>query len=124
MSTKHERRKMILVVDDEAPIRDLLRDALDDEGYGVVVAEDGVAAVRVIRQTIPDLVLTDIMMPRMDGLALCEYLRSNQRTADIPIVGMSAVQFAQYHSLFSAFLIKPFPLIELFTQLERLIGMP
>lgn len=124
MTTKHERRKTILVVDDEAPIRDLLRDALDDEGYAVLVAEDGVAAVRIIRQAMPDLVLTDIMMPKMDGLALCEYMQTNQRTAHIPIIGMSAVQFAQYHSRFSAFLIKPFLLTELFTKLERLIGIP
>ena len=57
----------ILVVDDEPLIRDVVVDLLHDEGYAVVTADDGLAAVEMVQQEAPGLVLMDVMMPRMDG---------------------------------------------------------
>jgi CheY-like chemotaxis protein len=67
-----DRRKRILVVDDEAPIRRVLELKLKNGGYEVFMAEDGVAALRVIESEKPDAVVTDINMPRMNGKQLCE----------------------------------------------------
>jgi CheY-like chemotaxis protein len=67
-----DRRKRILVVDDEAPIRLVLELKLKNGGYEVFMAEDGVAALRVIESEKPDAVVTDINMPRMNGKQLCE----------------------------------------------------
>lgn len=67
-----DRRKRILVVDDEAPIRRVLELKLKNGGYEVFLAEDGEAALRIIESEKPDAVITDINMPRMDGKQLCE----------------------------------------------------
>lgn len=67
-----DRRKRILVVDDEAPIRRVLELKLKNGGYEVFLAEDGEAALRVIESEKPDVVVTDLNMPRMDGKQLCE----------------------------------------------------
>lgn len=78
----------ILVVDDEAPIREALRIVLADEGYDVRVATDGVAALALLGDEPANLVLSDMMMPRMDGMALLDALR--ERGDRTPVVLMSA----------------------------------
>src|SRR5690349_22655896 len=65
----------VLVVDDEEPILELLKYNLEKEGYDVKTASDGVKAVEIARKFIPDLVLLDIMMPKMDGVETCRMLR-------------------------------------------------
>ncbi len=67
-----DKRKRILVVDDEAPIRRVLELKLKNGGYDVFLAGDGEAALRIIESEKPDAVITDINMPRMDGKQLCE----------------------------------------------------
>ncbi|MCK9362865.1 MAG: response regulator [Syntrophales bacterium] len=66
-----DRRKRILVVDDEAPIRRVLELKLKNGGYEVFLAEDGEAALRIIESEEPDAMVTDINMPRMNGKQLC-----------------------------------------------------
>ena len=66
----------ILVVDDEPLIREVVVDLLRDEGYVVVIADDGHAALEVVQQEAPALVLMDVMMPRMDGRAACQAMRA------------------------------------------------
>src|SRR6266568_4512589 len=65
----------ILVVDDEESIRTSLAGILEDEGFTVIFANDGVQALETVRKELPDLVLLDIWMPRMDGLATLEKLK-------------------------------------------------
>lgn len=78
----------ILVVDDEEVIRELLTEVLVDEGYRVRCAADGIEALDIIAREQPDLVLSDVCMPRLDGCALADRLaRSGNR---VPIVLMSA----------------------------------
>jgi CheY-like chemotaxis protein len=79
----------ILVVEDEPVIRELMAMLLEDEGFTVRQAVDGLAALEVIEQHRVDLVLSDVMMPRLDGASLVHRLRS--RGELIPIVLMSAV---------------------------------
>jgi circadian clock protein KaiC len=76
----------ILVVDDEPDERFLLRRMLEREGYEVLDASDGAAALAIVRESPPDLILTDMMMPVMDGAELIRRLRSDPATAGIPIL--------------------------------------
>ncbi len=80
--------KHILLADDNAPIRALLRYALTKEGYRIYEAQDGTEAVRLLGLEPIDLAILDIMMPGMDGYDLCEYIRSNY---DIPIIMLTAL---------------------------------
>ena len=81
----------ILVVDDENINLRLVSRLLEMEGYEVVSAQSGEAALHLIEQTAPDLALLDVMMPVMDGYELCRRLRQNPVTAQIPIVMLTAL---------------------------------
>ena len=80
----------ILVVDDEPDQRFLLRRIFERAGHEVTDADDGAAALRAVRESPPDLVVTDIMMPVLDGAELIQRLRSESATAAIPILVTSA----------------------------------
>lgn len=80
----------ILIVEDEAAIRELLRFNLQKEGYLVLEAEDGNTAVQIARAECPDLLLLDIMIPGMDGLDVCRTLKHQNQTAAIPIIMLTA----------------------------------
>ncbi|HQX54923.1 MAG TPA: response regulator [Pyrinomonadaceae bacterium] len=81
--------KTILVVDDSPTVRKLISSKLEKSGHNVVCAEDGVDAMTVLESTVPDLVLLDIAMPRMDGYAVCKLIRSNDATKEVPVVMIS-----------------------------------
>ncbi len=79
----------VLVVDDEPLTQDLLRLMLEPAGFRVSGAEDGLEALQMVEEERPDVMILDVMMPRMDGIAVCKTLRSNANTADLPIVMLS-----------------------------------
>ena len=85
-----DRRKSVLVVDDEAPIRRVLELKLKNGGYEVFLAEDGEAALRIIEGEKPDAVITDINMPRMDGKQLCEATNPLKRERTFLTIIMTA----------------------------------
>jgi signal transduction histidine kinase/DNA-binding response OmpR family regulator len=87
-----ERQPCILVVDDDANIRELLTQEFTEAGYAVSTAADGRAAVHEVRRRRPDLVVLDVMMPEMNGFDVAAVLRNDPETADIPIVILSIVQ--------------------------------
>jgi len=80
----------ILVVDDETPIVELIKFNLEREGYKVLEAYDGIRALEIIKKELPDLIILDIMLPGMSGLEVCKHLRNNEKTAEIPIIMLSA----------------------------------
>jgi DNA-binding response OmpR family regulator len=80
----------ILFVDDEVLIRRLVSTYLDRRGYSVTTATDGAEALRLIAADRPDLLITDVRMPHMNGLELANRLRSNQQTDQMPIIMLSA----------------------------------
>jgi two-component system, cell cycle response regulator len=85
-----ERPPVILVADDEPINRSLIQRRLEREGYRVFVAENGQAAVEMTRETLPDLVILDVMMPEMDGLEACRLIKEDERTRDLPVIFLSA----------------------------------
>jgi len=112
---KQETEPLVLVVDDERHIVALLTELLEDEGYQVVSAYDGVDALKLVRAHAPDLVLADIMMPRLDGLALLSSLRESN--AALPVVLMSAAVTPLTHEV--PYISKPFDLEELLHVLAQ-----
>jgi len=83
-------RTIVLVIDDEAPIRLLCRVNLEAEGMTVVEAPDGAKGLEVARSETPDAILLDVMMPGLDGWAVAEELLGDERTSSIPIIFLTA----------------------------------
>ena len=108
---------LVLVVDDEPGIVKFLRFALEDNGYRVETARDGIDALAKVDREQPTFVLTDLMMPRVNGWELCRRLRERRPTRIVPIVGMSAVDSSG--APFDAFLRKPFELDDLLGVLSH-----
>jgi phosphate regulon transcriptional regulator PhoB len=80
----------VLVVDDEKDILDLVRHHLEKEGFRCLQASDGGAALRLARETRPDLLILDLMLPGLDGLEVCRRLRREAHTAGLPIIMLTA----------------------------------
>lgn len=86
----------ILTVDDDKGMRALLRATLERKGFQVAEASDGEAAVKQVLASPPDLILMDVMMPRMDGFTACQIIRSTKSTAHIPVILLSALSSGQH----------------------------
>lgn len=117
----------ILLADDNADMRHYMRRLLNQQ-YEVEVVSDGVAALAAIRQQMPDLVLTDVMMPRLDGFGLLQALRANPDTQQIPIILLSARngEESRIEGLAAGaddYLIKPFSARELSARVETTLKM-
>ena len=76
----------IMIVDDEPEMVNLIEDILSPKGYEIVRAYDGVEALRKLEETIPDLILLDIMMPDMDGIELCKRIKANPDLAETTVI--------------------------------------
>lgn len=83
-------KETILVVDDEVDILELIRYNLVKEGYSVVAVETGEEALRRVNESLPDLVVLDLMLPGQDGLSVCKRLKSDAATAAVPILMLTA----------------------------------
>jgi DNA-binding response OmpR family regulator len=82
--------KTILIVDDEAYIVTSLEYVMQSAGFEVAVAYDGVEALEKVAETVPDLVILDLMMPKLDGFEVCEKIRENPLWKDIRIIILTA----------------------------------
>src|SRR4249920_2402980 len=85
-----DARQRILIVDDEMDLLTVLKFGLEAEGYEVVTASDGEQGLAAARQLIPDLMVLDLMLPRMDGYKVCRALKFDERYKRIPIFILSA----------------------------------
>lgn len=81
----------VLVVDDEADIAELLSYNLQLDGFEVVCASNGIEALNQARTHLPELIILDLMLPDMDGFSICEILRCQPSTSDIPIIFLTAM---------------------------------
>src|SRR6185436_8290793 len=84
-------QKKVLVVEDEAPLREVLKDNLIQEGFNVIEAEDGSAGLRMANRHKPDLILLDILMPKMDGMTMMEKFRTTPGGRAVPIMLLTNV---------------------------------
>ena len=84
------RIKKILVVDDEEPIYAYLRRKLSNLGYSVCIAEDGEEALTRAFSELPDIILLDVKLPKLNGIEVCKRLKSNEKTKQIPVIILSA----------------------------------
>lgn len=83
-------KQKILVIEDETRSRNLFVSCLQAEGYDTLIADNGVAGIQIAQQKLPDLVLCDILMPKLDGYGVLNRLRQNQTTAIIPFIFLTA----------------------------------
>jgi CheY-like chemotaxis protein len=113
MADAHELEKegqaLILVVDRDPHVRELEAHFLNQAGYSVGFAHDGEDALEQIRRTVPDIVITEILVPTLDGLALCRQLKANSMTRDIAVLVFSilAASDRAREAGADAFLLKP-----------------
>ncbi len=119
-------KSTILVVDDNSQNLELLQAYLEDLGCKVVSAVDGVEAMEAVAEHNPDLILLDIMMPRMSGFEVCRRLKENEDTADIPVVMVTALnELGDIERAVGAgtddFLSKPINKLELLTRVKSLL---
>jgi two-component system response regulator MprA len=106
--------KCVLVVDDEPSILDLLQSFLREEGFEVLTAPDGIAALEALTRSDVHLVITDTMMPRRGGVELVRSMRERPKMRYIPVIIISAAAKPQLDDLNPAtFLAKPFDLTSL-----------
>jgi adenylate cyclase len=91
LAPPRRRTGYVLVVDDEEPNRTLLRDPLEACGYEVAEAENGLQALQLINTRQPDVILLDVMMPKMNGFELCQRLKIDRGTAAIPVLMVTAL---------------------------------
>jgi DNA-binding response OmpR family regulator len=118
----------ILVADDSPNIREILQMNLEGLGYSVMVAEDGEKAVRMIAETHPDLMVVDVMMPKVNGFQICRKVKSDPHTEDMPIILLTAR--SQEEDVFwgkdcgaDEYITKPFSTKELERTVVRLMKL-
>lgn len=116
----------ILLVDDEPDLVWAIRHALDNEGFRVFTAHDGVEALSLVHEERPDIIVLDVMMPRMDGIQLCYYLRHNPLLASIPILFLTVRNAVEdrikgLDGGGDDYLAKPFDLGELKARIRALL---
>lgn len=116
--------KTILVVDDEQSVAELLVDVLSEEGYRVVMALDGVEGLAQARALRPDLVISDMMMPKLDGRGLVQALHSDAELRHTPVLLMSAgqAQRGELNNKTVAFIPKPFAIEQIVALVRQLLS--
>lgn len=114
----------ILVVDDEPRIRELTQMILEDKGYRVITAENGVEALQKAERETPDLVLLDVVLPGISGVEVCRILKSQAKTRSIPLVmftvlGRDVDQRLAEESGCDGYFLKPFTPEDLFSEVKK-----
>ena len=129
-------KKKILVVDDEMDIRIFISTLLETNGYKPMVAKDGEEGLKMIKESKPDGIILDVMMPKESGLKLYREIKSNENTSQIPVIMCSAVskktffhshkELDRYHGSSipepDAYIEKPPEAEELLSNLQRLVA--
>jgi len=120
--------KRILIVDDERLMTGLLKKRFESSGYEVLLAQDGQEGLAVAKAEVPDLIILDNMMPKMDGLKVCALLKADMRFKEIPIVMFTAripgeedLKLAEEVG-FNDYISKGSDFDELFEKVKHLLG--
>jgi CheY-like chemotaxis protein len=125
-----EKRKMVLIVEDNVDIQEIYRTILLEHGYQVLTARQGAEGVHLARKHIPNLILMDLRMPVMDGWLAAWYLKTDPLTALIPICGISGFMSVEearkqpHAENFDCILPRPTELSLVVATVEQMIGPP
>ena len=116
---------LVLIVEDHTDIRTHLREKLEDS-FRIMEANDGIVGLDKAIENIPDLILTDLMMPRMNGVEMCNKLKTDERTSHIPVIMLTAKaeeedKLAGLETGADAYIIKPFSMKEVRLRVRKLI---
>ena len=122
-------QKKILIVDDDPDQREVIRSSLKEAGFEISTATNGVEGLEKARSESPDLIILDVMMPKMDGFAVCVTLREDDATASIPILMLTGLcsyisQLTGFESGATDYLVKPFESEQLVSKVEALLCQP
>lgn len=121
------KKRLVLVVDDSKIIVSIIKKGLEKEGFNVLTADNGKVALEIFKEHTPDLIISDLNMPVMDGLTLCRTLRINPSFSSIPFVAMSSEsdRFRMRQLLQSGaatYIVKPFNVDQLIIMVEKLLS--
>lgn len=119
----------ILVVDDDPGVQRFLKHALENEGYQVLSAENGLTGLLCAQQERPDLTVLDVMLPGLDGLEVCHRLKSDEATAKLPVLMLSAKMCETDRDAgdrvgADRYLVKPVNLAEFLETIKEMLGTP
>jgi two-component system alkaline phosphatase synthesis response regulator PhoP len=123
---QQQRPPVILVVDDNVPNLELIQAYLEDVECQVVPAHDGIEALNLVARRKPDLILLDIMMPKMSGFEVCRRLKNDPETSDIPVIMVTALnEFGDIERGIDSgtddFVSKPVNKLELLTRVRTML---
>jgi CheY-like chemotaxis protein len=121
-------KKKVLIVDDEPNVRRLSRTILS-KNFDVVEAEDGKQAIEIANTQQPDVILMDMMMPKMDGLTACHAIKKDPATKSIPVIMVTAIGFELNIKLSqqmgaTGYVTKPFTPNDLLDKIEQVLATP
>jgi len=121
-----EKYKILIVEDDEG-IVELLKAKLEESGYAISVAMDGITAIDMAIQLDPDLIILDVMLPHLDGFGVCAELKLDRGTSKIPILMCTAQNsLADIEKGFSfginGYIIKPFDFEKVLVKIKQILG--
>lgn len=120
-------KKTILVVDDEITILNLLEDVLKARGYGIIKAQGGPKALKILKKTKPDLIILDFFMPGMTGGDVCEKIRADDKLKNIKVIFLTVARFSKpgleklKQMDVSDYITKPFDNVDLIKRIEKII---
>jgi len=118
----------VLIVDDDQPSLELLHAYLEDVDCQIVAAHDGLEALQIIDRKTPDLVLLDVMMPKMSGFEVCKRIKNDPKTGDIPVIMVTALnEFGDIERGIDSgtddFISKPVNKLELVTRVKTMLKL-
>ena len=123
-----EKTPIVLIVDDDQPSLELLQAYLEDIDCETLSAHDGLQALKIISKTPPDLVLLDIMMPKMSGFEVCKKIKNDPRTSNISVIMVTALnEFGDIEQGINSgtddFISKPVNKLELLTRVKTMLKL-
>jgi DNA-binding response OmpR family regulator len=121
------RPNQILVIEDDPSVRMLLDKSLRSRGYEVVTCDDGLAGLAMLEQIQPDLIIVDIMMPRLDGMTFVKAIKGNQATKPIPVIFLTSnndpkTMIAGINLGAKHYVTKPFQMDQLLGKVAKALG--
>ncbi len=125
---EQDKTPVVLVVDDNQQNLELLQAYLEDVDCQAVPARDGLEALEIIAKEPPDLILLDVMMPKMSGFEVCKRIKNNPKTSDIPVIMVTALnEFGDIERAIDSgtddFLSKPVNKLELLTRIKTMLKL-